>query len=81
MEILQAMVLIFIAIAGFAVVRTREPGSQIIVFSFYGLLLAVMFVLFQAPDVAFSQITVGAVVVPFMLLLALARVRRKAKPK
>ncbi|MFL5734862.1 MAG: hydrogenase subunit MbhD domain-containing protein [Chloroflexia bacterium] len=81
MEILQAMMLVFIAAAGLAVVRTHEPSSQVVVFSFYGLLLAIMFVLFQAPAVAFSQIVVGAVVLPFMLLLALARVRRRARPK
>ena len=44
--------------------------------SVYGLVLALMFLVFQAPDVALSQIAVGAVVLPLMILLALAKIRR-----
>jgi len=43
--------------------------------SFYGLILGIMFLVFQAPDVALSQITVGAVALPLMIVLALAKVR------
>ena len=45
--------------------------------SFYGLLLGMMFLIFQAPDVALSQIVVGAIALPLMILLALARVRKQ----
>jgi energy-converting hydrogenase B subunit D len=79
MEILQAVVLILVGVAGFGVVKSREPLTQAIVFSFYGLILAIMFVLFQAPAVAFSQIAVGSVALPLLLLIALTRVRRKSK--
>jgi energy-converting hydrogenase B subunit D len=34
-----------------------------------------MFLVYQAPDVALSQITVGAVALPLMIGLALAKVR------
>jgi uncharacterized MnhB-related membrane protein len=37
-----------------------------------------MFFIFQAPDVALSQIVIGAVALPLMVLLALAKVRRNA---
>ena len=33
--------------------------------------------IFQAPDVAFSQIVVGAVALPLMVLLALAKIRNR----
>jgi uncharacterized MnhB-related membrane protein len=46
--------------------------------SFYGLVLGIMFLVYQAPDVALSQITVGAVALPLMILLALAKVRALA---
>ena len=42
--------------------------------SFYGLVLALLFFLHQAPDVALSQIVVGAVALPLMILLALSRI-------
>jgi uncharacterized MnhB-related membrane protein len=34
-----------------------------------------MFFYFQAPDVALSQITVGAVALPLMIMLALSRMK------
>jgi len=49
--------------------------------SFYGLLLAVMFFFFQAPDVALSQIVVGAVALPLIIMLAIARMKHKEKSK
>lgn len=75
--ILQAGILLFVAIAGTAVVFNREPTSQAIVVSFYGLLLGIMFFVFQAPDVGLSQIVVGAVALPLMILLAMARVKKQ----
>ncbi len=76
MLLIQVTILIFVAVAGTAVVLTREPSSQAIGISFYGLLLALMFFIFQAPDVALSQIVIGAVALPLMILLALARIHR-----
>jgi energy-converting hydrogenase B subunit D len=76
-ELLPVVILLFVAAAGTGVVFTREPASQAIVLSFYGLLLGILFFVFQAPDVALSQIVVGAVALPLMILLALARVKKQ----
>ncbi|MBV8884100.1 MAG: DUF4040 domain-containing protein [Chroococcidiopsidaceae cyanobacterium CP_BM_RX_35] len=76
MTLVQTIILIFVAIAGAGVALTRDPLSQTIVLTFYGLLLALMFVVFQAPDVALSQISVGVIALPLMILLSLARIRR-----
>ena len=75
MIVLEAAVFLLVAAAGTAVVLTRNPRDQAIVASFYGLVLGVMFLVLQAPDVALSQITVGAVALPLMIVLALAKVR------
>ena len=75
---LIAVVLLGVAAAGTATVLTRDPLDQAVVASFFGLLLGVAFLVLQAPDVALSQITVGAVALPLMVLLALAKVRRQA---
>jgi uncharacterized MnhB-related membrane protein len=74
---LQSLVLLMVAAGGLAVVLTRDPVNQAIVVSFYGILLAILFFVFQAPDVALSQIAVGALALPLMILLALAKIRRK----
>lgn len=81
METLQIAILLFVAGGGTAVVFTREPAAQAIVISFYGLLLSIMFFVFQAPDVGLSQIAVGAVALPLMILLALARVKKQGRGK
>jgi energy-converting hydrogenase B subunit D len=78
--LLQALILGMVAAGGLAVVLTRDPLNQSVVVSFYGILLAIMFFLFQAPDVALSQIVIGAMALPLMILLALARIRRKREP-
>ena len=58
-----------------AVAMTRDPLRQAMVTSVYGLVLGVLFFAFQAPDVALSQTAVGAVALPLMVLLALAKVK------
>src|SRR3954463_4680342 len=67
---------LLVAVSALGVVRTKDPLAQSVAVSFYGLLLALLFFLHQAPDVALSQIVVGAVALPLMILLALAKVRR-----
>ncbi len=81
MLLMQVAILLFGGIGGTTVVLTRDPKCQVIGVSFYGLLLAVMFFLFQAPDVSLSQIVVGAVALPLMVMLALAKVRQAAEQR
>jgi energy-converting hydrogenase B subunit D len=81
LAILQDGILLFVAVAGAAVVFTRDTTSQAILVSFYGLLLAILFFVFQAPDVALSQIVVGALALPLMILLALARMKKQEQQK
>ena len=70
-----AGILLLVGYSGFAVVRTRDVTQQIIALGFYGLVTALMFFFFQAPDVALSQITVGAVALPLMVMLAISRMK------
>ena len=77
MDVLQVVVLVLVAAGATAVVLTRRPVRQVIVLSAYGLMLALLFMVFQAPDVTLSELTVGAVALPLLLLLALAKVRKK----
>lgn len=76
MNALQVLILLLVAAAATAVVLIRVPIRQVAALSAYGLLLALMFLTFQAPDVTLAEIAVGAVVLPILLLLTLAKVRR-----
>lgn len=78
-QTLQLLSLLLVACAALGVVTTREPSSQAIAMSFYGLLLALMFLVYQAPDVSLSQIAVGALAQPLMILLTLAKVKLRER--
>lgn len=62
-----------------AVVLTNDPVHQAIVLSAYGITLGVFFLVLQAPDVAMSQIAVGTVIVPLVVILAIHAIRRGVK--
>jgi energy-converting hydrogenase B subunit D len=72
---LQLAVLLFVAIAGTAVVLSRDPLRQTIVNGVYGLVLTLLFVVFQAPDVALSMLAVGSIAYPLVLLVSIKKVR------
>ena len=75
MNALQVVVLLLVGAAGTGVVVARDPLRQAILASFFGIVLALLFFVLQAPDVALSEIVVGAVALPLMILLTLAKVR------
>ena len=77
MTALQITILVMVAAGATAVVLIRRPVHQVLVLSVYGVLLAVLFLAFQAPDVTLSELTVGAVALPIILLLTLAKVRKR----
>jgi energy-converting hydrogenase B subunit D len=77
MDILQVTLLILVAAGATAVVLIRERVRQVLALSVYGVLLAVLFLAFQAPDVTLSELTVGAVALPVVLLLTLAKIRKR----
>lgn len=74
--ILQLFALFGLIVVGPIVVLTRDPRAQALALTFYGSVFGLAFLAFQAPDVALAQIVVGAVALPIMVLLTLARMRR-----
>jgi uncharacterized MnhB-related membrane protein len=76
---LQAMAIALVAVGGLAVVLAYDPLRQAIVLGIYGLLLVLLFVVFQAPDVALSELVAGSVAFPFVLLATLAKLRGTRK--
>ena len=77
MQALQITLLVLVAAGATAVVLIRAGIRQVLMLSIYGVLLAVLFLAFQAPDVTLSELVVGAVVLPIILLLTLAKVRKR----
>jgi energy-converting hydrogenase B subunit D len=74
-SVLIAVALVLVAAAGSLVVLIQDPLRQALTVSLFGILLGILFFSVQAPDVALSEVVVGAVALPLMILLALAKVR------
>jgi len=73
---LQAVVLVLSALLATAVVLTRNTLRQIVVNGVYGLMLVILFVVLQAPDVGLSVLVVSTIAYPLIVLSAIARTRR-----
>lgn len=81
MTVLQIAALAAVAVLGGGVAVATDPLRQTLVLSVYGLALTMMFFVFQAPDVALSEIVVSTVGLPVMILLALRKVHQQARER
>jgi energy-converting hydrogenase B subunit D len=81
MTLLQIAALAAVALLGAGVVAATDPLRQTLVLSVYGLALTMMFFVFQAPDVALSEIVVSTVGLPVMVLLALRKVHQQERER
>jgi energy-converting hydrogenase B subunit D len=81
MTMLIAIALTLVGLTGTAVVVANVPERQAVTLSFYGLTLTVLFVVLQAPDVALSQLGIGAAIVPLMVMLAIRTITTRHAPK
>ncbi len=81
MSVLVAVLLLMVAGTGTLVALSRVPRRQVLAMAANGLVLTLLFMALQAPDVAFSEITVGAAAVPLMFLVVLASVKMDRKPR
>jgi energy-converting hydrogenase B subunit D len=79
MTLIEGAVSLVVAFLALAVVRTWDPVPQLLLFSLFGTALGLFFVVLQAPDVALSEIVVGAVAYPIVMMLAMAKVRRRER--
>ena len=57
MSVLLALLFVLAGLAGTGVALTRSPRQQVLAIAVNGLVLALLFLALQAPDVAFSELT------------------------
>lgn len=79
MKLAVAGCLLLVMLSGALVALTRRPARQVLMISAHGLLLSVLFLVLEAPDVAYSEIAVGTALVPVMFLTVLAGTRGRGK--
>jgi uncharacterized MnhB-related membrane protein len=73
MTALQGAALLVVVAAGTAIVFVGDPLRQALVLSVYGVALTLLFFVVQAPDVALSELVVGGVGMPVIILAALRK--------
>ncbi|MFF3663355.1 Na(+)/H(+) antiporter subunit B [Streptomyces olivochromogenes] len=78
---LIVVALLLVAASATAAVATRDPSRQALVLAVLGTVLAVLFTVLQAPDVALSQLAVGSALTPLLLMLSVRKVRRQQRRK
>lgn len=75
MTALEVIVLVLVTVGGTVVVLVGDPLRQALALSLYGLALTLLFFVFQAPDVALSEIVVSGLGLPVIVLAALRKIR------
>ncbi len=75
-RVLQGAILIALALTGTAVVLTRNPKRQVFVAGIFGLLETILFYLLHSPDVALSELAVGTIALPALVLATLAKLEK-----
>jgi uncharacterized MnhB-related membrane protein len=73
--ILSTLFTIGLIASAVLVVMARSMVSAIVASAATGTFLTLLFLLMEAPDVALSEAAVGAVAVPAVMLISLAKIR------
>lgn len=72
---LQSVAMALVALFATMVVLTHDLVRLAMMASLYALSLVVLFLIFQAPDVALSELVVGAVAFPLVIVVAVVMQR------
>jgi uncharacterized MnhB-related membrane protein len=79
--VLQAVALTLVLAGGTSVALTREPLRQVLLLGLYGGALTILFFVLQAPDVALSEIVVGPIAMPLIVLAALRKIGEQERER
>jgi uncharacterized MnhB-related membrane protein len=73
--VLDYLLLALLLAAAVLVVRMRNLNGAVMALSAAGTMLSVLFVVLGAPDVAHSEVVVGAIALPVLYLVAIGKSR------
>jgi uncharacterized MnhB-related membrane protein len=73
--VLDYLILAVILASGVLVVRLRNLNGAVMALSVTGTMLGLLFVVLGAPDVAHSEVVVGAIALPVLYLVAIGKTR------
>jgi energy-converting hydrogenase B subunit D len=73
--VLDILCLVMVLVAAVLVVTLDNVNASVMALSAVGTVLALLFVVLDAPDVAHSQVIVGSIALPVLYLLAIGKTR------
>ncbi len=76
MNILMIIMSIFLIVCAVAVSFTRSILSSIVIFSAYSLIMSVMWILMESPDLAITEAAVGAGVTGILFYATLKKINQ-----
>lgn len=76
MTLLTVFLVTLLIVCALIVERTKDLLSAIIVFAAFSLVLSVLWLILQAPDVALTEAAVGAGITTVVMLAVLAKTER-----
>lgn len=75
MEIIEYMLLLFLIVCAVMAVTAKRTLVTVLIFDAYGLVMSVIWMLLQAPDLAITEAAVGAGINGILLYITLKKVR------
>lgn len=73
--VINLVLLVFLLVMALAVLKTKHLFAMAMMFSLYSLLVAGLFVVLDAPDVAFTEAAVGTGISTVLMLVTLASIK------
>ena len=75
-EALVVAILAFMLISAIVAVSMKDVLSSVIALKVFGVLLTILFVMMQAPDVALTQAVINSGLLPALFLVSYSRIRK-----
>lgn len=79
MQIFNVILIVFLIVCAIAVERTKDLLGAVIIFTAYSLVMAVLWLLLRAPDVAMTEAAIGAGITTILFVAVISRTRRMEK--
>ncbi|HSR04453.1 MAG TPA: hydrogenase subunit MbhD domain-containing protein [Proteiniclasticum sp.] len=76
MQIVNVILIIFLIVSAIAVERTKDLLGAVIIFTAYSLVMALLWLLLRAPDVAMTEAAIGAGITTILFVVVISRTRR-----
>lgn len=76
-DVLKYLLLVFLVVCAIAAARTRDLLASVIIFAAYSLIMAILWQLLAAPDIAITEAAIGAGVTTLLLVAAISKTRRE----